>query len=107
MIDESALNGQHQEEPPKFDILKKFGIDVSLIPEDCRGFMILTDSPSKGTNVASSTINDRIIASGMLDYVKEVLKRHWLNQDMAIKQQMMQSQALQDQILNPNVHRRG
>lgn len=104
MIEDPSLNGKH-DDPPKFDPLKKFGIDVNLIPEDCRGLMIITDSPSKGTNVTSSTINDRILASGILEYAKEVLKKHWFNQDRASLQQMAQNQMIQDQILNPQIRR--
>jgi hypothetical protein len=96
-----SLNGKH-DEPPKIDTLKRFGIDVSLIPEDCRGLILILDSPSKGPMVSSSTINDRVLSLGMMEMGKKVLDRHWNMQDLAMQQQQAQSQALQQQILNPN-----
>lgn len=95
-------NGK-QDEPPKIDTLKRFGIDVSQIPEDCRGLLLITDSPTKGMNIGSSTINDRVLSGGMLSYGVKVLEVHWQRQDLVMQQQLAQSQAIQQQILNPGM----
>src|ERR1700690_2565995 len=95
-------NGKQDEQPPKIDTLKRFGIDVTQIPEDCRGLILILDSPSKGPIVSSSTINDRVLSLGMMAMGQKVLDQHWAMQNLAMQKQQAQSQALQQQILNPN-----
>ena len=80
-------------ESPQISVFDRLGINLKDVPKDCRGLVLLSDSPSKGMAIQGS-INDRVMTRGMLEQVKVSLEGYWAEQDQKAK-------VVKSQIMNP------